>query len=124
MSDLSQPALTLAPLDDAAPPFLWPTPPFAAYPAPQPQVEPQRCEVEGLNGGVMSGKLMSLDAALGVAHVQVPPARVATALRFSQFRRLTLTAPLQPPPEQPSSHPSSQPLEPHAGLLAPPPRQD
>jgi len=120
MSDLSQPALTLAPLDDAPPPFLWPTPPFAAYPAPQPQAEPLRCEVEGLNGGVMSGKLMSLDPALGQAHVQVPPARVATALRFSQFRRLTLTAPLQPLPAQPAGKPA----EPHAGLLDHRPRMD
>ena len=87
MSDLSQPALTLAPLDDAPPPFLWPTPPFAAYPAPQPQAEPLRCEVEGLNGGVMSGKLMSLEPALGLAHVQVPPARTTLPLRFDQFRR-------------------------------------
>jgi type II secretory ATPase GspE/PulE/Tfp pilus assembly ATPase PilB-like protein len=109
MSDLSTPTLALAPLDEAPPPFLWPTPPFAAYPAPAPQTEPQRCEVEGLNGGVMSGKLATFDPTSGLAHVQVPPARVATPLRFSQFRRLTLTTPLEPL--------LSAPAEPHADIL-------
>jgi type II secretory ATPase GspE/PulE/Tfp pilus assembly ATPase PilB-like protein len=96
MTDLSQPNLTLAPLEDAPPPFLWPTPPFAAYPAPAPQQEPQRCEVEGLNGNLTSGKLSSFDPAAGVAHVLVPPGRSPMPLRFAQFRRLTLGVPLEP----------------------------
>jgi type II secretory ATPase GspE/PulE/Tfp pilus assembly ATPase PilB-like protein len=116
MSDLSQPTLSLAPPDEAPPPFLWPTPPFAAYPAPAPHPEPPRCEVEGLNGGVMSGKLTLFDPANGVAHVQVPPARVATPLRFGQFRRLTLCVPVEPLLDGEA--------EPHADILRHRPRVD
>ncbi len=99
MSDLSMPPLSLVPQEGAAPPaaqerFAWPTPPFACYAPPQPMMQPLGCEIEGTNGRLMKGQLVLLDLAASVAQVIVAPARTAMPLRFSQFRRLILTAPL------------------------------
>jgi type II secretory ATPase GspE/PulE/Tfp pilus assembly ATPase PilB-like protein len=106
MSDLSLPPLTLIPLRDEAPaelpeqargePFAWPSPPFASYPAPVCQIAPEPCEVEGLNGNVMKVRLINFDPAAGVAQIQSPPARTTMPLRFSQFRRMALSTPLEP----------------------------
>ena len=108
MSDLSAPPLTLMPLEDKAGPtvvdritnatFAWPTPPYAAYPSPEPQAEPEPCEIEGLNGKILHARLTLFDPGQGLAQVQVPPARTTMPLRLSQFRRLTLTHPLMPLP--------------------------
>ena len=100
MSDLSSPPLTLVSAEDAAPPadaggFAWPTPAYACYAAPQRFSEPEPCQIEAINGRVMSGALLALDPAAGVAKVRIPPARIAIPLRFDQFRKLTLTRPLQ-----------------------------
>jgi len=76
--------------------FAWPTPPFASFPSPRPQGEPEPCEIEGPNGKVTSGRLAFFDAEAGVAHVQVPPARGTVTLKVAQVRRITLTRPLQP----------------------------
>jgi type II secretory ATPase GspE/PulE/Tfp pilus assembly ATPase PilB-like protein len=103
MSDLSSPPLSLVPVEDAALPasaaaegFAWPTPTYACYPAPTRLVEPEPCQIEGLNGRLMSGMLLQMDPAEGVAQVRIPPARIAIPLRFNQFRKLTLTRPLAP----------------------------
>ena len=37
--------------------FAWPTPPLACYPAPVRAAMPEVCEVEGLNGKIMPGRL-------------------------------------------------------------------
>ena len=100
MSDLSSPPLALVSAEDAAPPaevggFAWPTPAYACYAAPQGFGEPEPCQIEAINGRVMSGALLALDPAAGVAKVRIPPARIAIPLRFDQFRKLTLTRPLQ-----------------------------
>ena len=76
--------------------FRWPMPPFAAYPTAMPQAESEPCEIEGLNGRVMRGRLSFFVPSEGVAHVQVPPARTTMPLRFSQFRSLRLTRPVLP----------------------------
>jgi hypothetical protein len=105
MSNPSLPPITLDPPDaDAALPpdrspyeaFKWPTPPFAAYPAATRLTQPEPCEIEGLTGSTTSGKLMLMAPSKGLAHVLVPPSRSALPLRFRQFRRITLTAPLHP----------------------------
>jgi type II secretory ATPase GspE/PulE/Tfp pilus assembly ATPase PilB-like protein len=57
---------------------------------------PEACEVEGLNGHIMSGRLLGFDPAQGVLQLKVPPSRSAIALRFNQFRRLRLLAVLEP----------------------------
>ena len=57
-------------------------------------VEPEPCQIEGMNGRLMNGVLLAMDPAEGVAKVRIPPARIAIPLRFNQFRRLTLTRPL------------------------------
>ena len=102
MSDLSSPPLTLLPVDataevpDEKAAFAWPTPAFACYPAPMPLTEPEPCQIEGMNGRLMTGVLLSLDPAASLAKVRIPPARIEIPLRFNQFRRLTLTRPLAP----------------------------
>jgi type II secretory ATPase GspE/PulE/Tfp pilus assembly ATPase PilB-like protein len=100
MSDLSSPPLSLVPAEAAAAAleagegFAWPTPAFACYPAPTRLLEPEPCQIEGMNGRLMSGALLAMDPAEGVAKVRIPPARIAIPLRFNQFRKLTLTRPL------------------------------
>jgi type II secretory ATPase GspE/PulE/Tfp pilus assembly ATPase PilB-like protein len=89
--------------------FLWPTPPFASYPAPAPQTDPLPCEIAGLNDKQMAGRLTFFVPEEAVAHVQVPPARTTLPLRFDQFRSLTLTTPLVP--LQPAAG------DPHSGIL-------
>jgi type II secretory ATPase GspE/PulE/Tfp pilus assembly ATPase PilB-like protein len=114
MSDLSKPALSLLPKEaDTRPPNVWPTPPFATYAAARALDAVQECDVEGPNGKVTHGRLLAIDWAAGVARVQVPPARGSLPLRFTQFRRLTLTQPLAPA--------ALAPIGPHAELVAHPP---
>jgi type II secretory ATPase GspE/PulE/Tfp pilus assembly ATPase PilB-like protein len=90
--------------------FLWPTPPFASYPAPTEQTETLTCQIlAGADLNVRSGRLTFFVPETSVAHVQMPPARTTVALRFDQFIALTLTQPLMPLP---------LPLtDPHADLL-------
>ena len=81
-------------LDDGA--FRWPTPPFATYPAARTQLEHEPCEIMGLNGRLMQGRLSFFVPTERVAHIQVPPARTTMPLRFNQFRSILLTRPLAP----------------------------
>ena len=76
--------------------FTWPTPPFAAYPQALQQQASEACEIVGLNDKRMQGRLIFFVPDEGVAHVQVPPARTTTALRFSQFKSLRVLPPLAP----------------------------
>jgi hypothetical protein len=47
-----------APIDKIGrPEFLWPTRPFASFPPPMPQTDPEPCEIVGLNDRSMSGWL-------------------------------------------------------------------
>ena len=90
--------------------YRWPTPPFATYPAAQEQRMAEACEIEGQNGKVTRGRLIFFVPDESVAHVQVPPARTTLPLRFSQFRQITITEPLEP-----GSSPSGS--DPHADML-------
>ena len=107
MSDLSVPPLALVPVDGASAPdtaqpaagspvdpFAWPTPPFACYPAPTRASQPEPCEVEGLNGKTMVGRLMHFNPVEGLAKLRLAGARATISLRFDQFRRLRLLQPL------------------------------
>ncbi len=76
--------------------FRWPTPPFATYPVPGVQQEPEPCQIVGLNGRVMQGRLNFFVPTEHVAHIQVPPARTTMPLRFNQFRTILLTRPIEP----------------------------
>jgi type II secretory ATPase GspE/PulE/Tfp pilus assembly ATPase PilB-like protein len=76
--------------------FRWPAPPFPMYPAPQPHREHEACEIVGLNGRLMQGRLHLFVPGERVAHIQVPPARTTMPLRFNQFRTLRLTRSLEP----------------------------
>ncbi|MFY9510818.1 MAG: ATPase, T2SS/T4P/T4SS family, partial [Rubrivivax sp.] len=82
------------------------TPPLACYPAPARAAQPEPCEVEGLNGKTMVGRLMHFNPVEGLVKLRVAPSRTTMTLRFDQFRRLRLLqplAPLQHPPELPQA---------------------
>lgn len=90
-------ATTPEPVEKARhPAFLWPTPPFAAYPAADEQHQAQGCEFVGTNGKAVAGRLIFFVPDDQVAHVQVPPARTTMPLRFHQFRSLRVMEPLKP----------------------------
>lgn len=76
--------------------FRWPTPPFASYPPARAQIDHEPCEIVGLNGRVMTGRLIFFVPEEQVAHIQVPPARTTMPLRFNQFRSLQLSRPVLP----------------------------
>ena len=67
------------PADTGDGPFLWPTPPYAIYPAASEQMEHEPCEIEGLNGKLMQGRLALFEPSENLAHVQVPPSRTTLA---------------------------------------------
>jgi hypothetical protein len=76
----------------------WPAPPSVGYATPPNLGEPEPCELEGPNGKVNSGLLVGVDPDAGQVQVLIPPARHLLTLRFTQFRRLSLTRPLEPLP--------------------------
>src|SRR5882724_180293 len=80
--------------------FAWPTPPLTCYPAPALASAPEGCEVEGLNGKTLVGRLMHFNHVEGFVKLRVATSRGTISLRFDQFRRLRLLAPLAalPPP--------------------------
>ena len=110
MSDMSLPPLSLAPLPreggglptlpslspPAAAAFCWPSPPIGGYPAPTTLVDPEPCEIEGPNGKISTGRLVSFDTEAGLVGLNIPPARGVLSLKLSQFRRLTLVRALDP----------------------------
>ena len=79
--------------DEAAPPFCWPSPPFAIYPIAQPQSGALACKIVGLNDKLMHGKISAFLPDRRAAWVQLPPSKSELLLRFEQFRSLTLTDP-------------------------------
>lgn len=75
--------------------FAWPTPPFASYPQALEQRPSEACVIVGLNDREMQGRLSFFVPDEHVAHVQVPPARTTMALRFNQFKSLTVLPPIE-----------------------------
>ena len=94
--------------------FRWPTPPFASFPPARAQLDHEPCEIVGLNGRVMTGRLIFFVPDEQVAHVQVPPARTTMPLRFHQFRCLQLQRPLLPLPGTAELGPAAVGLSPEA----------
>ncbi len=82
--------------------FLWPCPPYAAYPQPQVQREAEACEILGLNNSRSNGQLLSVDAGERIVNINVPPARNGMPLKFSQFRAIKLLRPITVPPRDAS----------------------
>jgi len=90
--------------------FLWPTPPYASYPAPTEQTETLPCHIlVRAELAPISARLTFFVPETSVAHVQMPSARTTLALRFDKFIALTVTTPLRPLPLSRS--------DPHAALL-------
>ncbi len=90
----------IPPHPPADPPLSWPTPPYASYATVASQGRSLACEVEGVNGHVLRGLLMGLDAGSRAALVHVPGGRAPAPLRFDAIRRITLAPPLAPQPLQ------------------------
>ena len=55
---------------------------------------PEACEVEGLNGKTMTGRLVAFLPEQAQLQLRMPTARATVVLRFDQFRRLRLLHPL------------------------------
>jgi len=92
--------------------FLWPTPPYASYPAPSEQTETLPCRIfAGSEKKTVLARLTFFVPETGVAHVQIPPARTTVSLHFAHFKSLTLLTPLGRLPLALA--------EPHAALLGP-----
>lgn len=101
MSDLSNPpqGLVRQAASAATPPadaYAWPTPTLPCYPAPTPQRSPEPCELEGLNGSLMQGRIVRFDPEGRTLQLQLQNAtsRTAMTVRFDQFRKLRLMVPL------------------------------
>jgi type II secretory ATPase GspE/PulE/Tfp pilus assembly ATPase PilB-like protein len=97
MSDLSLPPLTLLPPQDMG--FLWPTPAVPGYPSAERAPAPELVEIEGNNGHTMSGRLVFFDPLRGSLQLRLAGSRTPMTLRFDQFRRLTVLAPLAAVPD-------------------------
>ncbi|CAM3837646.1 GspE/PulE family protein [Roseateles saccharophilus] len=82
--------------------FLWPSPPYAAYPQAQTQRGSEACEILGLNNSRSNGQLLALDASERLVTINVPPARNGMPLKFSQFRAIKLLNPVVVPPRHAS----------------------
>ena len=80
--------------------FHWPTPPYAAYPQPQAQTAPEPCEILGLNNSRTPGHVILMVPGERLAQVNVPPARSAMPLKFSQFRAIKLLRPVAAAPRE------------------------
>ena len=74
----------------------WPSPPFAIFSEAIPWNEPQPCEIEDYKGVVRSCRLAMLTPADKSVMIFVPSRTAPGRVQFSQFRRLTLKAPLYP----------------------------
>ena len=116
------PAAAAAPATPAraatAAPIPWPAQPSIGYAAPPFLGESEPCELEGPNGRINTGRLLAFDADAGQVQLQIPPARHALTLRFTQFRRLSLTRPLEPTADAARTHEATTPLLPQ-NLLQP-----
>jgi len=77
--------------------FKWPTPPYAAYPTAAAQSAPEPCEILGLNNSRSTGRVILVAAHERLAQINIPPARGAMPLRFTQFRALKLLRPVTVP---------------------------
>jgi type II secretory ATPase GspE/PulE/Tfp pilus assembly ATPase PilB-like protein len=74
----------------------WPSPPFAIFSEAVPWTEPQACEIEDFKGVVRTCRLALLTPADKTVMIFVPSRTAPGRVQFSQFRRLTLKAPIYP----------------------------
>jgi type II secretory ATPase GspE/PulE/Tfp pilus assembly ATPase PilB-like protein len=125
MSDLSLPPLTLMPMSgtpDAAAgqralrdALGWPLPGVGQWRPDAASPDGIPCEVEGLNGRIMNVLLRRMDAQGGSIEVMSPGLRAPMALRFAQFRRLTLPQPLVPVQPYPADRVQPYRMRPKSG---------
>lgn len=79
-----------------SPAFEWPGPPGGLYPPVRRLLEARACEIIGLNGTRVEGRISAFDPAAATVDVQLQRGRSALTLRFDQFRALTLVERVEP----------------------------
>jgi type II secretory ATPase GspE/PulE/Tfp pilus assembly ATPase PilB-like protein len=78
--------------------FVWPMPPFAAYPEAQPLRQALPVEVIAASGSRSIGQLIRFLPSQRQVHLLMPPAKSAMAVRLNQLASLKLMRPVQVPP--------------------------
>lgn len=95
--------LEFPPLFDAGySPWAWPAPPFSLRFDMPPSARVEPCRIETRNS-VVEGEMLAIDADAGRIQFRTGAGGSALSLPFSQFNRLTLTAPLLPAPRMPGA---------------------
>jgi type II secretory ATPase GspE/PulE/Tfp pilus assembly ATPase PilB-like protein len=92
MADMSLPPLSFLPSQKHG--FVWPTPDLPGFPAGDVPSSADLCEIEGRNGQNLTGRMTLFDPERGVLLLRTAGARTSAPVRFDQFRRLRLVAPL------------------------------
>ena len=88
-----QPPVEVSGVDGLA----WPNPPLAGFANTCPLGDALACEIVGLNNQRVTGRLTGFVPDEKTIHVQLNQVRRPTALRFDQFRMLTLLQPIAIP---------------------------
>ncbi len=91
--------------------FVWPTPPFAAYPSSQPSTTPDAVEVTAANGSRSVGQLLRFLPVQRQMHLLMPPAKNAIVVRLNQIASVKLIRPVQVAPPAASLEGESIPLD-------------
>jgi hypothetical protein len=87
-------------LDDSSERWQWPVPPFAWRHLPPPNNDAgQSCTIESHVGTAVEGQMVGFDPQAGTLGFRTTAIGPVVTLPFSRFRRLTLTTPLQPAPQ-------------------------
>ncbi|WP_374438255.1 GspE/PulE family protein [Inhella sp.] len=81
--------------------FSWPTPPFAAYPAPQPQEQAEPVEIIAINGARSVGQLLRLLPGPRQVLLRLPSTPQALQVDWDELLSLRLLRPLRVPPALP-----------------------
>lgn len=74
----------------------WPAPPFALRFEMPPAGRVEPCRIDTTSGAVVAGEMLAIDADAGRIDFRSSAGGSTLSLPFAQFRRLTLTTPLQP----------------------------
>jgi type II secretory ATPase GspE/PulE/Tfp pilus assembly ATPase PilB-like protein len=75
--------------------FVWPTPPFAAYPSPVASTTPDPVEVTAANGSRSVGQLLRFLPVQRQVHLLMPPAKNAIVVHLNQLAALKLIRPIK-----------------------------
>jgi type II secretory ATPase GspE/PulE/Tfp pilus assembly ATPase PilB-like protein len=92
MADMSLPPLGAPPSPGLG--YAWPAPDLPGYAPPGADITGDLCEIEGLKGQRLVGRVSLFDPGREVLLLRAAGARTSAPVRFEQFRRLRMTVPL------------------------------